>query len=105
MSSTDIRDDKDNLKDLSPQKLGFIRNNWKYAKDGLDNTHRNYARTEHIYTNIPDADIDIRTLGQTVEILSNLGIIEIEFKTSNTVLYNMKSYEEQKFEPIIELFE
>lgn len=91
------------LDKTSPQNYGYLRNNWREAKQGLDNTDRSYAQARRIYTNIPDPDLNTRTLGNTLRILEELQVIQAESKRNNPNVYDLTTYQPEKLETIGQL--
>jgi hypothetical protein len=81
------------LKQENPQGYGYLVGYWDDAKQGLDNTDRNYARVSHIYENIPEPQIGTRGLGQTLVLLAELDVLTVLTNRSNATIYDLTTYE------------
>ena len=88
----ELETDLSSLKESNPQGYGYLKKYWRDAKQGLDNTNRNYVQVTHVYENIPDPDIGTRGLGQTLVILAQLDVISVLTNRSNATIYDLTTY-------------
>jgi len=88
------------LKQENPQGYGYLDGYWDDAKQGLDNTDRNYARVRHIYENIPDPKIGTRGLGQTLVLLAKLDVLSILTNRNNATIYDLTTYDANRLTAI-----
>ena len=88
------------LKQENPQGYGYIVGYWDDAKQGLDNTDRNYARVTHIYENIPEPQIGTRGLGQTLVLLAELDVLSILTTRNNATIYDLTTYDPDRLHAI-----
>jgi len=104
---TAVRPEPENLAgDLSalrrenPQGYGYLVRYWDDAKQGLDNTDRNYARVDHIHENIPEPQIGTRGLGQTLVLLAELDALSILTTRNNATIYDLTTYDADRLSAI-----
>ena len=76
-----------------PQGYGYLTRYWDDAKQGLDNTDRNYARVGYIHENIPEPGIGTRGLGQTLVLLAELDMLSILTNRNNATIYDLTMYD------------
>jgi hypothetical protein len=88
------------LKQENPQGYGYLAGYWSDAKQGLDNTDRNYARVSHIYENIPEPQIGTRGLGQTLVLLAKLDVLSILTNRNNATIYDLTTYDADRLRAI-----
>jgi len=88
------------LKQENPQGYGYLAGYWADAKQGLDDTDRNYARVSHIYENIPDPQIGTRGLGQTLVLLAKLDVLSILTTRNNATIYDLTTYDADRLRAI-----
>ena len=88
------------LKQENPQGYGYLVGYWADAKQGLDNTDRNYARVSHIYENIPEPQISTRGLGQTLVLLAKLDVLSILTNRNNATIYDLTTYDADRLSAI-----
>ena len=88
------------LKQENPQGYGYLAGYWDDAKQGLDNTDRNYARISHIYENIPEPQIGTRGLGQTLVLLATLDVLTVLTNRSNATIYDLTTYDPARLSAI-----
>jgi hypothetical protein len=88
------------LKQDNPQGYGYLAGYWEDAKQGLDDTDRNYARVSHIYENIPDPQIGTRGLGQTLVLLAKLDVLSILTTRNNATIYDLTTYDADRLRAI-----
>lgn len=81
------------MKQENPQGYGYLAGYWADARQGLDNTDRNYARVRHIYENIPEPQIGTRGLGQTLVLLAKLDVLSILTDRNNATIYDLTTYD------------
>jgi hypothetical protein len=100
VETTDLRATLTELKQENPQGYGYLAGYWDDAKQGLDETDRNYARVRHIYENIPDPQIGTRGLGQTLVLLSKLDVLSILTNRNNATIYDLTTYDADRLRAI-----
>jgi hypothetical protein len=88
------------LKQENPQGYGYLAGYWADARQGLDNTNRNYARVRHIYENIPEPQIGTRGLGQTLVLLADLDVLSILTNRNNATIYDLTTYDADRLRAI-----
>jgi hypothetical protein len=88
------------LKRGNPQGYGYLAGYWEDAKQGLDNTDRNYARVSHIYESIPEPQIGTRGLGQTLVLLATLDVLSILTDRNNATIYDLTTYDADRLSTI-----
>ena len=88
------------LKQDNPQGYGYLSRYWDDAKQGLDNTDRNYARVSHIYENISEPQIGTRGLGQTLVLLAKLDVLSILTNRNNATIYDLTTYDADRLRAI-----
>jgi hypothetical protein len=88
------------LKQENPQGYGYLAGYWEDAKQGLDNTDRNYARVSHVYENIPEPQIGTRGLGQTLVLLAELDVLSILTNRNNATIYDLTTYDADRLRAI-----
>ena len=88
------------LKQDNPQGHGYLSGYWEDAKQGLDNTDRNYARVSHIYENILEPQIGTRGLGQTLVLLAELDVLSVLTSRSNATIYDLTTYDADRLRAI-----
>ena len=84
----------------NPQGYGYLAGYWEDARQGLDNTDRNYARVSHIYENIPDPRIGTRGLGQKLVLLAELDVLSILTDRNNATIYDLTTYDADRLRAI-----
>ena len=84
------------LQQENPQGYGYLTQYWRDAKQGLDNTDRNYARVGHIHDNIPEPQIGTRGLGQTLVLLAELDVLSVLTNRSNATIYDLTTYDVER---------
>ena len=84
----------------NPQGYGYLSGYWDDARQGLDNTDRNYARVSHIYENIPEPQIGTRGLGQTLDLLAELDVLSILTNRNNATIYDLTTYDADRLTAI-----
>jgi hypothetical protein len=84
----------------NPQGYGYLSGYWADARQGLDNTDRNYARVSHIYENIPEPQIGTRGLGQTLVLLAKLDVLSIRTSRNNATIYDLTTYDADRLTAI-----
>lgn len=90
----------DVLRESNPQSYGYLRNNWKAVKQGLDNTTRSYAQARCIHGNIPEPDLTTRALGNTLRVLEDLEVLDTRSERNNANLYDVESYNPEKLDAV-----
>ncbi|MFC6942723.1 hypothetical protein ACFQE8_22650 [Salinirubellus sp. GCM10025818] len=88
------------LKQENPQGYGYLAGYWDDAREGLENTDRNYARVRHIYENIRDPQIGTRGLGQTLVLLADLDVLSILTNRNNATIYDLTTYDAARLRAI-----
>jgi hypothetical protein len=88
------------LKQEKPQGYGYLARYWEDAKQGLDNTDRNFARVSHIYENIAEPQIGTRGLGQTLVLLATLDVLSILTNRNNATIYDLTTYDADRLRAI-----
>ncbi|MDX1745388.1 MAG: hypothetical protein R3324_05570, partial [Halobacteriales archaeon] len=88
------------LKQENPQGYGYLAGYWADAKQGLDETDRNYARVRHIYENIPEPQIGTRGLGQTLVLLAEIDVLSILTNRNNATIYDLTTYDAARLRAI-----
>jgi len=88
------------LKQANPQGYGYLAGYWDDARQGLDNTDRNYARVAHIYENIPEPQTGTRGLGQTLVLLADLDVLSILTTRNNATIYDLTTYDANRLRAI-----
>ena len=88
------------LKQENPQGYGYLAGYWDDARQGLDNTDRNYARVGHIHGNIPEPQIGTRGLGQTLVLLAKLDVHSILTNRNNATIYDLTTYDADRLATI-----
>lgn len=81
------------LQATAPQKFGYLSSNWRAAKAGLDNTDSTFARTADIHANLANPAVNTRTLGYTLQILSDLDVLDAATNRNAATLYDLRSYD------------
>jgi len=84
----------------NPQGYGYLAGYWDDAKQGLDNTDRNYARVSHIYEHISEPQIGTRGLGQTLVLLAELDVLSILTSRNNATIYDLTTYDPDRLSAI-----
>jgi len=84
----------------NPQGYGYLAEYWDDAKQGLDETDRNYARVTHIYENIPEPQTGTRGLGQTLVLLAELDVLSILTNRNNATIYDLTTYDADRLRAI-----
>ena len=84
----------------NPQGYGYLSGYWDDARQGLDNTDRNYARVSHIYENIREPQIGTRGLGQTLVLLAELDVLSILTNRNNATIYDLTTYDADRLTAI-----
>ena len=90
----------EDLKQESPQRFGYLEQYWEDAKEGLDNTSRNYARVVHIYENISEPEVGTRGLGHTLVLLAKLDVLTVLTNRSNATIYDLTSYQSERLDAV-----
>lgn len=93
MDTDELRDRLETLQRDNPRGYGYLSRYWEAAMQGLDNTARNYASVTQIHDNIADPQVSTRTLGQTLTILTKLGVISVHTHRSNATIYDLTTYD------------
>jgi hypothetical protein len=88
------------LQQENPQGYGYLSGYWDDARQGLDNTDRNYARVSHIYENIPEPQVGTRGLGQTLVLLAELDVLSILTNRNNATIYDLTTYDADRLRAI-----
>jgi hypothetical protein len=96
LAADDLAGDLAGLRRANPRGYGFVRRYWADAKRGLDDTHRNYARVGQIHDNIPEPELSTRTLGQTLTVLTRLGVVDVYTNRSNATIYDLTTYRPER---------
>jgi hypothetical protein len=91
--TTDLETLLTDLKQENPQGYGYLDQYWYDARQGLDNTDRNFARVSHIYENVPDPQIGTRGLGQTLVLLAKFDVLSILTDRNNATIYDLTTYD------------
>lgn len=84
------------LKERDPQRFGYLKRYWEDAKQGLDNTSRNYAQVTHIYENILEPKVGTRGLGHTLVLLAELDVLSILTNRNNATIYDLTQYRSER---------
>jgi hypothetical protein len=100
VETTDLGATLTELKQDSPQGYGYLAGYWDDARQGLDETDRNYARVRHIYENISEPQIGTRGLGQTLVLLAKLDVLSILTDRNNATIYDLTTYDADRLRAI-----
>jgi hypothetical protein len=84
----------------NPQGCGYLVGYWDDAKQGLDNTDRNYARVSHIYEHISEPQIGTRGPGQTLVLFAELDVLSILTNRNNATIYDLTTYDADRLSAI-----
>jgi hypothetical protein len=74
------------LQQENPQGYGYLAGYWDDARQGLDETDRNYARVSHIYGNIG--------------LLAELDVLSILTNRNNATIYDLTTYDADRLRAI-----
>ena len=80
------------VKQRNPQHYGYLNLYWQDAKQGLDNTKKNYACVKDIFDNIADPKTTTQGLGQTLSLLTELDVLSVHSNRSNAIIYDLTTY-------------
>lgn len=89
----EVREQLCTLQATAPQKFGYLSRYWRVAKTGLDNTDSTFAQAADIHANIENPSVDTRTLGYTLQILTDLDVLEAAAARNAATLYDLRSYD------------
>lgn len=91
--SSEIAERISELQTTAPREFGYLANNWRAAKAGLDDTERAFARAHTIHTNLDTPDLNTRTLGYTLQILVDLDVLAADTDRNAAALYDLRTYD------------
>jgi hypothetical protein len=87
-----LRSELTKLKWRNPQGYGYLVRYWEDAKQGLDNTTKNYASVKHIHGNVENPQTSTQGLGKTLSLLTELDVLTVHSRRSNATIYDLTTY-------------
>lgn len=92
------------LKWKDPQGYGYLVRYWEDAKQGLDNTTKNFASVRHIHSNISNTQTSTQGLGKTLSLLTELDVLTVHSRRSNATIYDLTTYNPDRLSSIGDFF-
>lgn len=100
LENQELIDEVEAFKEENPQGYGYLERYWQDAKQGLDNTEKNYAQVTQINENIPEPAVGTRALGKTLVNLAELNVITVLTNRSNATIYDLTNYAPERLTAI-----
>lgn len=83
-----------------PTKYGYLRGNWREARQGIETCDRNYPQARQVHAAIDDPDTTPRTLGAALGALVRLEVIDRWSDTVGATRYDLTAYDADRLEAI-----
>lgn len=89
-----------NLQAADPQKFGYLRNNWRAAKEGRSIPIEPTPGAADIYANIANPSLTTRALGYTLLVPAELDVLQEASGLNAGPLYDRRPYDPHKLATI-----